>query len=62
VLAWMASNVQIEQDAAGNMKPSRPKSTSRTDGITATLMSLSRIMVSDEDQTSAYNDGQFAFI
>ena len=39
VLAWMASNVQIEQDAAGNMKPSKSKSTSRIDGIAATLMS-----------------------
>lgn len=62
VLAWMASNVQIEQDAAGNMKPSKSKSTSRIDGIAATLMSLSRIVVSDEDQTSVYDGGQFTFI
>lgn len=62
VLAWMASNVQIEQDAAGNMKPSKSKSTCRIDGIAATLMSLSRIVVSDEDQTSVYDGGQFTFI
>lgn len=62
VLAWMASNVQIEQDAAGNMKPSKSKSTSRIDGIAATLMSLSRIMVSNEDQTSVYDAGEFQFM
>jgi phage terminase large subunit-like protein len=62
VLAWMASNVQIEQDAAGNMKPSKSKSTSRIDGIAATLMSLSRITVSDEDQTSVYDGGEFTFM
>lgn len=62
VLAWMASNVQIEQDAAGNMKPSKSKSTSRIDGISATLMSLSRIMVADEDQSSAYDGGVFQFM
>ena len=28
-----------QQDAAGNMKPSKSKSTSRIDGIAATLMS-----------------------
>lgn len=62
VLAWMASNVQIEMDAAGNQKPSKSKSTSRIDGIAATLMALSRLMVSDEDQTSVYDAGEFAFV
>jgi phage terminase large subunit-like protein len=62
VLAWMASNVQIEQDAAGNMKPSKSKSTSRIDGIAATLMSLSRLMMSDEDQSSVYDGGAFSFM
>jgi phage terminase large subunit-like protein len=40
VLRWMASNVAIEQDAAGNIKPSKAKSTERIDGIVAAVMAL----------------------
>lgn len=35
VLRWMASNVSIEQDAAGNIKASKAKSTERIDGMVA---------------------------
>ena len=45
VLRWMASNVTTEQDAAGNLKPSKKKSTERIDGIVATIMALGRVMV-----------------
>ncbi len=45
VLRWMASVVATEQDAAGNLKPSKRKSTDRIDGIVATVMSLGRAMV-----------------
>jgi phage terminase large subunit-like protein len=44
VLRWMASNVAIEQDAAGNIKPSKRKSTERIDGIVAACMALSEAM------------------
>lgn len=40
VLRWMASNVAIEQDAAGNIKPSKKVSTERIDGIVAAVMAL----------------------
>lgn len=40
VLRWMASNVAIEQDAAGNIKPSKARSTERIDGIVAAVMAL----------------------
>jgi len=42
VLRWMASNVATEQDAAGNIKPSKSKSTERVDGIVALVMALDR--------------------
>jgi phage terminase large subunit-like protein len=42
VLRWMASNVAVEMDAAGNLKPSKKKSTERIDGIVATIMALGR--------------------
>lgn len=38
VLRWMASNVAVETDAAGNLKPSKKKSPERIDGIVATIM------------------------
>lgn len=47
VMRWMASNISVEQDAAGNLKPSKKKSTERIDGIVATVMSLGRIMEAD---------------
>lgn len=37
---WMAGNVSIEQDAAGNIKPSKKKSTERIDGIVAAVMAV----------------------
>ena len=48
VLRWMASNITTEQDAAGNIKPSKKKSTERIDGIVATIMALGRVMLTDD--------------
>jgi len=55
VLRWMASNVSVEIDAAGNMKPSKKKSSERIDGIVAGIMALGRAMV-HEDDTSVYEE------
>ncbi len=54
VLRWMASNVAIESDAAGNIKPSKRRSTERIDGIVATIMALGRALVSTDDGRSVY--------
>lgn len=43
VLRWMASNVSVEMDAAGNMKASKKKSTERIDGIVAAIMAIGRM-------------------
>lgn len=40
VLDWQASNVAIQSDHAGNIKPSKAKSTERIDGIVALTMAL----------------------
>ena len=45
VLRWMASNVAVETDAAGNLKPSKKRSTERIDGIVAGIMALGRAML-----------------
>ena len=52
VLRWMASNVAVELDAAGNLKPSKKRGTERIDGIVAAIMALGRALLrpdSDED-------------
>lgn len=45
VLRWMASNVAIKQDAAGNIKPDKASSGERIDGIVALVMALGRASV-----------------
>ena len=40
VLRWMASNVAVIQDAAGNLKPDKANSTGRIDGIVSLIMAL----------------------
>lgn len=62
VLRWMASNVSIKQDPAGNMKPDKSKSSERIDGIYAALMALGRVMESDDERGSVYDGGEFAFM
>lgn len=44
VLTWMNANIRIEQDAAGNWKPTKAKSTGRIDGMVAAIMALGRAM------------------
>jgi phage terminase large subunit-like protein len=47
VLSWMASNVAIKQDPAGNIKPDKGKSRDRIDGIVALVMAAGREMVQE---------------
>jgi len=52
VARWAASNVTVEQDAAGNLKPSKAKSTERIDPIVAMIMALDRAIRQPEPQES----------
>lgn len=45
VLRWMADNLAVQQDPAGNVKPTKAKSTGRIDGIVAGVMGLARAVV-----------------
>lgn len=47
VLRWNAANVTVEQDAAGNLKPSKRKSSEKIDGIVGTVMALGRAMMAE---------------
>jgi phage terminase large subunit-like protein len=40
VLRWCVSNVAVESDPSGNLKPSKVKSTERIDGVVALIMAV----------------------
>jgi len=50
VLRWMASNVAVKQDPAGNLKIDKAKSTERVDGMVALAMAVGRSMVREEPE------------
>ena len=56
VLRWMAGNVVVETDAAGNLKPNKAKSTARIDGIVAGIMALDRAMRKGGEEKSVYEE------
>ena len=62
VLRWMASNVSVNTDPAGNLKPDKTKSTERIDGIVATLMALGRAREANEEEPSRYASEGLAFV
>ncbi len=49
VLRWMASNAVIVEDAAGNHKIDKAKSSEKVDGLIALAMALGRAMVAEPD-------------
>jgi phage terminase large subunit-like protein len=51
VLRWMVSNVAVKQDAAGNLKPDKGKSSDRIDGVVALVMAVGRATVATEGPT-----------
>lgn len=57
VLRWHASNVSVELDAAGNLKPSRKRSIEKIDGIVAAIMAVGRA-VARVQKVSAYAQGR----
>lgn len=62
VLTWMAANVVAEIDPAGNIKPSKRKSTERIDGIVALVMALSEAMRNGDTGRSVYEEHGVEFL
>lgn len=63
VLRWMMDNVFVEMDAAGNIKPSKKKSTEKIDGVVALVMALDRaIRCGNISTTSVYDERGLIFI
>jgi phage terminase large subunit-like protein len=56
VLRWMAANVSVDMDPAGNMKPSKKASTERIDGIVALIMAIGRATLAIQKGPSVYED------
>lgn len=56
VLKWMAQNVVMRQDPAGNIKPDKEKSVEKIDGIVATIMALDRCIRNKDDDGSIYDE------
>lgn len=49
VLKWMASNVVVKIDPAGNLKPDKGQSTEKIDGIVSLIMAIDRAVRHQED-------------
>lgn len=47
VLRWMASNLTVKQDPAGNLKPDKQRSTEKIDGMVALIMALGRAQIAE---------------
>lgn len=56
VLRWMASNVAVTQDPAGNLKIDRANSHEKVDGIIALAMAIGRWMVQPGQVGSIYEE------
>jgi Phage Terminase len=54
VTRWMAANVAVAQDPAGNLKPAKDKSTAHIDGIVALIMAIGRALVAQEEPQPFY--------
>ena len=57
IMAWMAGNVVVDTDPAGNIKPTKAKSPEKIDGIVAAIMALDRCIRNEgQQQGSVYDE------
>jgi phage terminase large subunit-like protein len=54
VLRWMADNVAVRKDPAGNLKPDKAASQGKIDGIVALVMAIDRAMRHEQPKKSVY--------
>ena len=53
-MSWMLSNIALQEDPAGNIKPNKAKSIEKIDGIVALIIGLGEYMTT-EDLDSVYD-------
>jgi len=56
VLTWMANNLVVNQDPAGNIKPDKEHSIEKIDGMVALIMALDRAIRHDGNSGSVYEE------
>jgi phage terminase large subunit-like protein len=56
VLRWMANNLVVAKDPAGNMKPDRNKSGEKIDGMAAIFDAIARLMADEGEDSSVYEE------
>ena len=56
VLRWMADNIFVRTDPAGNIKADKEKSTERIDGVIALIMALDRAIRCGNDASASIYD------
>ena len=58
---WMAENIQVAMDPAGNIKPDKGASEQRIDGIVAGIMATWGLALA-ADETSYYEQNELVFL
>lgn len=56
IATWMAANVAVTQDPAGNKKPDKTDRTKRIDGIVAGIMAVGRATLDRDDTSNPYEE------
>jgi len=56
VLTWMANNLVVRTDPAGNIKPDKAKSLEKVDGMVALVMALDRALRHEPPKRSVYEE------
>jgi phage terminase large subunit-like protein len=54
VLKWMASNVAVLQDPAGNVKTNKDKSSEKIDGIVSAIMAIGLMTIDPGAEAVVY--------
>lgn len=62
VLRWMADNLVVSTDPAGNVKPNKAKSREKIDGIVAGIMALDRAIRHEQKPVSVYEKRGLAVV
>lgn len=57
VLRWMVGNLSAEEDAAGNIKPSKKTSYEKIDGVVAMIMAIGASALSEEEEEVSLPEG-----
>lgn len=56
LLVYQAGNIAVEQDAAGNLKPSKRRSGDKIDGLVAAIMAVGRLVLEGDDEIGDADD------